>query len=264
MRLIKVVYSIFLILGIDFRRMANNIRGLPWYISDYLKFNAQRKIGRIFGKIEFLPALNEKYQSAGEVKGHYFHQDILIAQKIFKNNPSVHIDIGSRLDGFVAHVASFREITVLDVRDLRQTIENIHFQQADLMMEPSIDKLQSCDSLSCLHALEHFGLGRYSDPINYDGHIIGLKNMTLLLKEGGTFYLSVPIGMQRIVFNAHRVFSIGCIMNLMRDGFELVSFSYVDDSGDLHKDISHKEIDLDNSFNCNYGCGIFEFKKIDE
>ena len=30
-----------------------------------------------------------------------------------------HVDIGSRLDGFVAHVASFREIEVLDIRPLK-------------------------------------------------------------------------------------------------------------------------------------------------
>jgi hypothetical protein len=31
-----------------------------------------------------------------------------------------------------------------------------------------------CDSLSCLHALEHFGLGRYGDPIDPRGHEKGI------------------------------------------------------------------------------------------
>jgi len=261
MRIIRFIYFLFLAFGIDFRKMINIIRGFPWYVSDYIKFKAQKKNNHSFNKVEFLPALNEKYQAAGEVKGHYFHQDLLVAQKIFDNNPLVHIDIGSRLDGFVAHVASFRKITVLDVRDLKQTTENIYFQQLDLMDDPSIDWVESCDSLSCLHALEHFGLGRYSDPINYDGHLVGLTNMIQFLKPGGVFYLSVPIGFQRIVFNAHRVFSVGYVVNQLNESFDLNSFSYVDDNGDLHKNIPLDEIDLENSFNCAYGCGIFEFIK---
>ena len=40
----------------------------------------------------------------------------------------------------------------------------------------------SIESLSCLHALEHFGLGRYGDPINPEGNIIGLENMIKILR----------------------------------------------------------------------------------
>ena len=99
------------------------------------------------------------------------------------------------------------------------------------MSEVPIELLDSCDSLSCLHALEHFGLGRYGDPIIYNGHIKGIENLTKkILKSKGTLYLSVPIGNEGVYFNAHRVFSIGTIMNLMKDYFSLEEFSYVDDS----------------------------------
>ena len=33
------------------------------------------------------------------------------------------------------------------------------------------------DSLSCLHAIEHFGLGRYTDPIDINIHIKGLTTL---------------------------------------------------------------------------------------
>ncbi|MBV5330073.1 MAG: DUF268 domain-containing protein, partial [Chlorobium sp.] len=59
------------------------------------------------------------------------------------------------------------------------------------MNSPS-EKLRSyCDSLSCLHALEHFGLGRYGDPIDPHGYADGLRNMVKILRQGGLFYLSV-------------------------------------------------------------------------
>ena len=55
---------------------------------------------------------------------------------------------------------------------------NIKYLRADLMHPIQIGKT---DSLSCLHAIEHFGLGRYSDPIDINGHIKGLENMISLL-----------------------------------------------------------------------------------
>jgi hypothetical protein len=70
-----------------------------------------------------------------------------------------------------------------------------------------------CDSLSCLHAIEHFGLGRYGDPINPIGYQRGIANMAELLQPGGTFYLSMPIGQERVEFNANWVFAHRSIVN---------------------------------------------------
>ena len=107
--------------------------------------------------------------NAGSYIGHYFHQDLLVAKFIYEKSPKRHIDIGSRMDGFVAHVAAFREIEVVDVRPLsRSKHENIKFTQVDFM-KPQED-LGKADSVSCLHAIEHFGLGRYTDPNDVNGH----------------------------------------------------------------------------------------------
>ena len=57
-----------------------------------------------------------------------------------------------------------------------------------------------------MHAIEHFGLGRYGDPIDPQGYQRGIYNMTQLLKPGGRFYLSTPIGQERVEFNANWVF----------------------------------------------------------
>ena len=108
--------------------------------------------------------LGEKTTESGIKGGHYFHQDLLVARRIFANQPVKHIDIGSRTDGFVAHVASFREIEVFDIRSFSNTIANIKFVQADLMkLNP--DLINYTDSISSLHAIEHFGLGRYGISI---------------------------------------------------------------------------------------------------
>src|SRR5439155_9836158 len=96
----------------------------------------------------------------------------------------------------VAHVATFREIDVLDIRTVHDSIPNMRFLRADLMATLPAELVGCADSASCLHALEHFGLGRYGDPIDYQGHIKGLLNLHRMLEPGGRLYLSVPIGPQ--------------------------------------------------------------------
>jgi len=109
---------------------------------------------------KFVPILGEHRKSAGGIDSHYFNQDILVAQQIFRKNPVRHVDVGSRLDGFVSHVASFRSVEVFDLRPLKVEIPNIIFRQADIMqLDPALE--ECCDSLSSLHVIEHLGLGRY-------------------------------------------------------------------------------------------------------
>jgi len=183
-----------------------------------------------------------------------------VARKIFLAAPQRHVDIGSRVDGFVAHVASFREIEVFDIRPMEMSIPNVRFVKMDLMGDSS-DYADYTDSISSLHAIEHFGLGRYGDPIDVNGHLKGLDNIYRMLRKGGTFYFSVPIGRQRVEFNAHRVFSIRYLFDLLNPRYELLSLSYVDDAGALHADVAIDEAALETSFGCEIGCGIFELRK---
>lgn len=202
----------------------------------------------------------DKDEEGGSAKGHYFHQDLLVAQKIFNNNPTKHIDIGSRINGLIAHLASFREVTILDIRQVTPKIKNVSFIQADCMhLDSKWDN--SSESISSLHAIEHFGLGRYGDEIDANGHIKGLDNIYRMLQQGGTFYFSVPIGRQRIEFNAHRVFSIQYLLDYFNDKYDIKSFSYVDDKGDLHDNQLLTTETIKNNCGCKYGCGIFELTK---
>ena len=117
------------------------------------------------------------------------------------------------------------------------------------------------DSLSSLNVIEHFGLGRYGDPIDANGHLKGLENMHKVLKIGGKFYFSTPIGPQRIEFNAHRVFSVGYLLELVREHYDVQSFSYVNDAGDLIEDVRLTLNEVQANFGCQYGCGILELLK---
>ena len=110
------------------------LKGLPAFLKDYREIKNQARQGKgEFPLAKLYPCLEEAKDESGVASGHYFHQDLLVAGLIFKNSPIKHVDIGSRIDGFVAHVASFREIEVLDIRQLSNTIPNISFRRFNLI-----------------------------------------------------------------------------------------------------------------------------------
>jgi hypothetical protein len=169
------------------------------------------------------------------------------------------VDVGSRVDGFVAHVASFRAIEVFDIRPIVNQVEGITFRQADLM-NLDTSPADYCDSLSCLHALEHFGLGRYGDEVDPLGWTRGIASLARLLQRGGRLYLSAPVGKEKVIFNAHRVFSPAQIVgNSNKNGLALAGFSWVAD-GKLRPSIA-LEFDLNAVGQRDYSLGIFEFIK---
>ena len=247
--------------GLDLSIAFNAIRGIKVYLHDYYKFKKQKGTDTLFPFGKFWPVFGDRYTKSGTMKGHYFHQDLYVARKIFNNNPVRHIDIGSRTDGFVAHVAVFREIEIIDVREQISKVKNITFKKADLMQLPE-GMLDCCDSLSSLHAIEHFGLGRYGDPVDYNGHLKGIETMTKMLKSGGKFYFSVPMGRQRVEFNAHKVFSLRYLLDIIKDKYTLDSLSFIDDKGDFVENVTLNDKDIDANYGCNWGCVIFELTKV--
>lgn len=240
--------------GIDIRKLVKSIFGLPHFIVDLISFSRGYK-----GRLDLLPCLHDRFEEGGSTRSEYFWQDLYVAQKIHLENPKKHVDIGSRIDGFVAHVASFRIVEVFDIRAVTSVISNVIFKQADLM-HPSEILIKYCDSLSCLHALEHFGLGRYGDPIDPFGYQAGFKNMVNILETNGVFYLSVPIGIARVEFNAHRIFDPREIVQLAEqnqlklEGFASVVSGALTESIDPVADIA----ELSGS---HYALGIFTFRK---
>jgi hypothetical protein len=254
--------AVLRVFGFDYKQALRSFRGMLLYLADYRKFKAllgDEGILFPFGRFQFY--FEDRFAEGGTANGHYFHQDLLIARRIYLSKPHRHVDVGSRTDGFIAHVASFREIEVIDIREQKNTIPNIVFKQMDLMSELPNHLYNYTDSLSCLHALEHFGLGRYGDPICPEGYKLGLYNLTKMVRPGGVLYLSVPIGQQRIEFNAHRVFSLNFMLGLLEQDFIVERFSLVDDSGDLSEDLTMNCKDIENSYSCDFGCGIFELRK---
>lgn len=198
-------------------------------------------------------------KDAGSVSRHYFAQDIWAANKVFKSGAKEHFDIGSRLDGFIAHVLSFCEkVNYIDIRPLPDNIEHLCFIQGDATNLESIQN-NSISSLSSLHAIEHFGLGRYADPIDAEACFKAMKAFQRVLQVGGRLYLGVPVGPEnKVVFNAHRIFHPMTVINQFSE-LQLLEFSYVEGANVVNVPLNQIErvssrLEADT-------CGLFEFSK---
>jgi SAM-dependent methyltransferase len=241
--------------GFHPRVLFRSFKGILPFIKDLRKYSRlndgtafQIRVKDIF------PILADKEDGAGIAEKHYFYQDLWAAKKIFQRRPAEHVDIGSRVDGFVAHLLVFMSVTAIDIRPLESHIGGLTFLQDDAT-ELSRIQSNSVDSLSTLHVAEHFGLGRYSDPIDPSACFKFMDSLQRVLRPGGRLYFSVPVGRERVEFNAHRVFAPQTILDTF-SALQLISFSFVGDDGSFYEDIDPTAFP-----DSNWACGLFEFTK---
>lgn len=162
------------------------------------------------------------------------------------------MDVGSSV--LTMSVLSGHVPTVfVDYRPLNTNHPGLMNVAGDICRLPFADA--SVASLSCLHVIEHIGLGRYGDTVDPLGARRGAKELQRVVRNDGKLYLSTPIGRERVCFNAHRVFDPATILSLF-DELTLTGLSFVADDGRLHSNVAIDQIpDLE------YGCGFFEFQR---
>lgn len=242
--------------GFDPRTLYTSLRSLPTYFRDLRQYRA-KNAGPGFRAHwkDVFPILTDLHSGAGVASGHYFHQDLWAAKKIFRRRPATHFDIGSRVDGFIAHLLTFMPVTVIDIRPMTSDIEGLTFAQ-DNAAELGHFKDGSIDSLSSLHVAEHFGLGRYTDPVDPLACFRFMQSLGRVLASGGRLYFSVPVGRERVEFNAHRVFAPETILQQF-SGLHLLSFSFVGDDGRLYDGVDIRSFPAASEM----ACGLFEFSK---
>jgi len=155
-------------------------------------------------KNEFLyPCLYDN-TSTTQIEPTYFYQDAWAFERIIKNKPLKHIDIGSQ-HNFVAHLSKVVDLTMVDIRPLALPMDTIKFIEGSILELPFVD--DSIDSISSLCVIEHIGLGRYGDPIDPMGSEKALAEIKRVLKKGGNFYVSVPVSDKYLTrFNAGVIF----------------------------------------------------------
>lgn len=234
-----------------FASVASSIRTLqaaPAFLSDWRRY--QRLPGsEQLRLLDADPRLADRL-STTPYDAHYLHQGAWAAERVFSLGSSAHVDVGSQLL-FVSVLAARVPVTFVDIRPPELSIPNLQLMAGDILQLPFPDR--SVASLSCLHVVEHVGLGRYGDTLSPDGSRGALAELQRVLEPGGSLFLSLPIGQPRVCFNAHRIHDPREIVARMH-GLQLREFSAVDDDGQLRLHAS-----LDNVATLSYGCGLFWF-----
>lgn len=201
------------------------------------------------------PIIKDKYaKNSGMTE--YFWQDLWAANHIISKGIQEHYDIGSRVDGFIAHLlAANIKVNVIDVRPFKGAVKNLYTIVDDATMMDHFED-DSILSLSALCSLEHFGLGRYGDPIDPEACFKCFKQIQRKLRKGGELYISVPVATDRLQFNAHRIFYADTIVRNFQQ-LNLLEYSAIKD-GKIHYNVDIHKYD---SLEYDYAVGLFRFKK---
>lgn len=201
------------------------------------------------------PIIVDKYAENSGMH-EYFWQDLWAANYIISDEVKEHYDIGSRVDGFIAHLlAANIKVNMIDVRPFPGEVKNLHTIVDDATMLNHFED-NSISSLSALCSLEHFGLGRYGDPVDPEACFTCFEQIQRKMKRGGKLYISVPIATDRVEFNAHRIFYADTIVQCFNQ-LNLLEYSAIEDKKinynvDIHKYDSYEKY---------YVVGLFRFEK---
>ncbi len=223
---------------------------LPRYWRHWIAFRAAAGSEKLYLR-DSHPCLGD-WVSGTPFDPHLFFQSAWLARRLAAAGSSRHVDIGSDIR-MINVLSAFVPTTFLDYRPLPVSLEGLTCGSCDLLNLALPD--DSVQSLSCLHVIEHVGLGRYGDPVDPEGSKKAFASLERVVAPGGKLYLSVPVGRPRVCFNAHRVFHPGQIVEILGK-LRLLEFSLI---GDDARYLENQPLEAGAAQ--NYGCGLFVFEK---
>lgn len=189
------------------------------------------------------------------VEPHYTYHPAWAARVLAQTKPVKHIDISSTTN-FTTILSAFIPVEFYDYRPAnihlsnyssgRTNLTSLHFES------------DSVDSLSCMHTVEHIGLGRYGDPIDIDGDKKAMEELQRVLAVGGTLLFVVPVGNPRTEFNAHRVYGYDTIIENFNK-LKLKEFTLIPDDFENIGYITNPSREIIDRQ--HWGCGCFWFTK---
>jgi len=238
-------------------RFLRNAAVWPGFVRDFLRFRSMsrplpQRLPLRWG--DRLPNLDDRTGKT-PFDPHYVYHPAWAARILAETRPVRHVDISSTLH-FCTIVSAFVPVDFYDYRPAPLELDNLTTGSADLMRLPFGD--ESVPSLSCMHVLEHVGLGRYGDPLDPEGDLRAARELTRVLRPGGTLLIVVPVGRPRIVYNSHRIYSNAAVLDAFR-GLEVREFSLVQDAG--APELFVRGASMEPADRQLYGCGCYWFVK---
>lgn len=183
---------------------------------------------------------------------HYIYHPAWATRIVKAINPGRHIDISSTLH-FCSTLSAFIPTDFYDFRPARLVLSDLYCGAADLT-KLSFES-DSIECISCMHTIEHIGLGRYGDPLDPGGDVKAIKELQRVTKHNGHLLLVTPVGKPKVQFNGQRIYSFELIHDLFED-FDLKNFSLVTDTKEFIENADPSLVkDQD------YGCGCFWYVK---
>jgi SAM-dependent methyltransferase len=236
---------------ISFQKFYFGLRNYPGFIRDYLKFN---KLAANELKLKNLyPNLEDKTKTTNFDR-HYIYHTAWASRVVNSIHPEFHIDISSSLY-FSTLISAFVPVRFYDYRPVNINLSGLVCGKADLTNLPFEDN--SIFSISCMHTVEHIGLGRYGDPIDPNGDKKAISELKRVVKPGGHLIFVTPVGKPRVMFNGHRIYSFEKINEYFK-GFDLQEFALVPDNKEMgFLNPADPKVVKDQE----YGCGCFWFTK---
>jgi SAM-dependent methyltransferase len=190
-----------------------------------------------------------------EIDAHYLYHPAWAARILAQIRPAKHVDVSSIIN-WATTVSAFVPIDYYEFRPpALATLTGFRSETCDLKHLPFGN--QSVASLSCMHTVEHVGLGRYGDDLDPDGDLIAMAELQRVLAPGGNLLFVVPVGAARIKFNAHRIYSYEMLRSAF-SGLQIIEFMLIPDSGTalLVGDEAIAAVPAQ-----QYGCGCFWFTR---
>lgn len=200
---------------------------------------------------EMYPCLTDKMQST-PFDQHYTYHPAWAARILAKTKPEFHVDFSSILY-FGTMLSAFIPVKFYDYRPANINLTGWQGNFADLCHLEIADN--SYTSVSCMHTVEHIGLGRYGDKLDPNGDLKAVSELQRITRSNGDILFVTPVGKPRIEFNGHRIYSFEMVIDMF-DTCNLQEFSLIPDIGGLLENADPSLVAQQ-----NYGCGCFWFKK---
>lgn len=189
------------------------------------------------------------------IEPHYTYHPAWAARVVAQIRPQKHIDISS-ITSFGTVLSAFIPVEFYDYRPANILLPNYTPGKADLTNLHF--ETGSIESLSCMHTVEHIGLGRYGDPLDVEGDVKAMRELQRVIKKGGNLLFVVPVGDARIEFNAHRVYDYDTIIGKFGE-MELKEFALIPDDFENTGYIVNPAMEVIKKQ--HWGCGCFWFTK---
>jgi SAM-dependent methyltransferase len=244
-------------------RLSRVLRRLYWACKDRVVIPGQFfALGRTTDQPRFALRWRDRWLCWGDATSqtgfdrHYVFHTAWACRVLAQSKPALHVDISSSLY-FVSNASAFVPMEFYDYRPAHLGLDGLNCDQANLTKLHFAD--DSVASLSCMHVVEHVGLARYGDPLDYDGDLKAIAELRRVVAPGGQLLFVVPMGGEaRIQFNAHRIYTYRQVLSMF-PGFDLVEFSLIPDEGSPLGLVRHAEEELADQQ--RYGCGCFWLRK---